>query len=151
MKRAAIVALVLALAGSAGAQEPHFDGGLSPSGIRAAMRPLRLPDQVQRLTDVAYGPAARHRFDVYLPVNPRGAAIILMVHGGAWMIGNKGLPQVVENKVAHWVTQGAIFVSINYRLVPGVTPLEQADDVRRPSPRCSRWPHPGAVTPIASC
>jgi arylformamidase len=39
------------------------------------------------------------------------------------------MPQVVENKVAHWVTQGAIFVSIDYRLIPQVGPIEQADDV----------------------
>lgn len=139
MRRAAIAALMLAMAGAAGAQAERFDGGLSASGIAAAMRPLRLPPEVRRLTDVAYGPEMRQRFDVYLPRSgppwPRGAPIIVMVHGGAWMIGNKALPQVVENKVAHWVTrhagQGAIFVSINYRLVPQVTPLQQADDVAR--------------------
>ncbi|HWH81864.1 MAG TPA: alpha/beta hydrolase [Burkholderiaceae bacterium] len=112
MKKTLIAAgLVLAMAGAAGAQAQPFE----------------------RLTDVAYGPEMRQRFDVYLPTRvaarPRDAAIIVMVHGGAWMIGNKALPQVIENKVAHWVAQGAIFVSINYRLVPQVTPLEQAGDV----------------------
>jgi len=139
VKRALIAAVMWAMAGAAGAQAARFDGGLSAGGIAAAMRPLRLPPDVQRLTDVAYGPELRQRFDVYLPKSvpprPRGAAIIVMVHGGAWRIGNKALPQVVENKVAHWTTagagQGAIFVSINYRLVPQVTPIEQADDVAR--------------------
>ena len=133
MKNAiALATLGLALASGAAtpAQAASFDGGLSPAGIAAAMRPLKLPPGVQRQADIAYGPEARQRFDVYLPARPvRGAPVIVMVHGGAWMIGNKGLPQVVENKVAHWVTQGAIFVSLNYRLVPQVTPVQQADDV----------------------
>jgi acetyl esterase/lipase len=134
MKNAiALSTLALALAWGAAARAragETFDGGLSPAGIAAAMRPLKLPPGVQRQTDIAYGPEARQRLDAYLPARlVRGAPIIVMVHGGAWMIGNKGLPQVVENKVAHWVTQGVIFVSINYRLVPQVTPVQQADDV----------------------
>jgi acetyl esterase/lipase len=52
-----------------------------------------------------------------------------MVHGGAWMIGNKAMPQVVENKAARWVPRGAVLVSVDYRMVPQVGPLEQADDV----------------------
>jgi len=127
---AATVAAFLVLAGASGSTKAaSFDGGLSPSGMAAAMRPLRLPPGVQRVADLAYGPEMRQRMDVYLPPQPRRAPVIVMVHGGAWMIGNKALPQVVENKVAHWVTQGAIFVSVNYRLVPQVAPVEQADDV----------------------
>ncbi len=102
--------------------------------IGAAIGPLRLPQDVRRVADIAYGAAPRQRFDVYLPApKPAGALrpIIVMVHGGAWVVGNKSMPQVVENKVAHWVPQGAIFVSVNYRLLPAVTPAEQADDVAR--------------------
>ena len=106
-----------------------FDGGPGRAGIADSLRAPRLPEGVRRLGDIAYGSEARQRFDVYLPAHPRRAPIIVMVHGGAWMIGNKSLPQVVENKVAHWVAQGAILVSINYRLVPQVGPGEQADDV----------------------
>ena len=137
MKKAiALSTLALALASGAATRAraaEAFDGGLSPAGIAAAMRPVKLPPGVQRQTDIAYGPEARQRFDVYLPARPmRGAPVIVMVHGGAWMIGNKALPQVVENKVAHWVASGgAIFVSLNYRLVPQATPVEQADDVAR--------------------
>jgi acetyl esterase/lipase len=47
-------------------------------------------DEVQRRPDIAYGSEARQRFDVYLPAQPpRGAPVIAMVHGGAWMIGNR--------------------------------------------------------------
>lgn len=90
-----------------------------------------LPAGVRRIADVAYGADPRQRFDVYLPEAPPAvrAPLIVMVHGGAWMIGNKATPQVVENKAARWVTRGAILVSVGYRLVPQVGPLEQADDV----------------------
>ena len=94
------------------------------------------PAGVKRLADSPYGPDPRQRIDVYLPVQPSeapapaGATIIVMVHGGAWMTGNKAMPHVVDNKVAHWVRQkGFIFVSVNYRLSPQVDPLVQAHDV----------------------
>ena len=131
MKKALIASLWLGAAGAVSAQAAGFDGATSAGGIAAALRPLRLPPDVRRITDIAYGPEVRQRFDLYLPPHPQHAPVIVMAHGGAWMIGNKALPQVVENKVAHWVTQGAIFVSINYRLVPQVTPVDQADDVAR--------------------
>lgn len=127
MNRWIVAALLSAVIGAVPADA--FDDGLSRAGIADDQRPLRLPDGVQRLSDIAYGTEARQRFDVYLPAHARRAPIIVIVHGGAWMIGNKSLPQVVENKVAHWVTRGAILVSINYRLVPQVDPAEQADDV----------------------
>jgi acetyl esterase/lipase len=90
--------------------------------------------------EIAYGDDPRQRVDVYLPEHPQGAPIIVMVHGGAWVIGNKSLPQVVDNKLARWLPRGAIVVSVGYRLVPltglksgpdAVTPLTQADDVAR--------------------
>lgn len=127
MNRWIVAALLSAVIGAVPADA--FDDGLSRAGIADDQRPLRLPDGIQRSSDIAYGTEARQRFDVYLPAHARRAPIIVMVHGGAWMIGNKSLPQVVENKVAHWVTRGAILVSINYRLVPRVHPAEQADDV----------------------
>jgi len=100
-------------------------------GVAAGMKPLRVPAGVRRIADLAYGADPRQRLDVYLPDAPLPphAPVIVMVHGGAWMVGNKALPQVVENKAARWVPRGTVFVSIGYRLVPQVGPLEQADDV----------------------
>lgn len=89
-----------------------------------------VPQGVHRIADIAYGPEARQRMDVYLPPAATGAPVIIMVHGGAWMVGNKAMPQVVDNKVAYRVRQqGFIFVSVNYRLSPQADPLVQAHDV----------------------
>lgn len=95
-----------------------------------------VPEGVRRIADIAYGQDPRQRMDVYLPEKTTSAAnavkvpVIVMVHGGAWMVGNKAMPKVVDNKVAHWVKQkGWIFVSVGYRLSPQADPLVQARDV----------------------
>lgn len=89
-----------------------------------------LPEGVRLMADLPYGQDARQRMDVYLPAQAAGAPVIVMVHGGAWMVGNKAMPRVVENKVAWWVKRkGYIFVSVGYRLMPQADPLLQAHDV----------------------
>ncbi|MGJ7574263.1 alpha/beta hydrolase [Variovorax sp. RB2P76] len=90
------------------------------------------PSGVQRLADVPYGPDARQRMDVYLPPNARLAPVLVMVHGGAWMFGNKAAAPVVDLKIEHWVRdQGFILVSVGYRFVPQVDVMQQAQDVAR--------------------
>ncbi len=90
-----------------------------------------LPASVQIVRDVAYGLDNAQRFDVYLPRNVQNAPVIFMVHGGGWENGDKAMRSVVENKVRHWVPQGFIFISANYRMLPETAPLEQADDIAR--------------------
>jgi acetyl esterase/lipase len=81
------------------------------------------------LRDVAYGSDPAQRMDVYLPPDAKNAPVLLLVHGGAWRIGDKAHGRVVENKVARWVPQGFVVVSVNYRMLPGADPRVQADDV----------------------
>jgi len=134
MKKTGLAATTLLLAGLAtappGPAAAREREGLLP-GVAAGMKPLRVPAGVRRIADIAYGSDARQRFDIYLPDTPLPphAPLIVVVHGGAWMVGNKALPQVVENKAARWVPRGAVLVSVGYRLVPQVGPLDQADDV----------------------
>jgi arylformamidase len=90
------------------------------------------PTDIRRLDDLPYGPDARQRMDVFLPAAPQRAPMLLMVHGGAWMVGDKSMTRVVDAKVAHWVGErGYIVVSINYRMVPEVDVQVQARDVAR--------------------
>jgi acetyl esterase/lipase len=86
------------------------------------------PRDVRTVT-VSYGPGARQSFDVYAPAQASGAPVIFMVHGGAWIIGDKSHRRFVENKVAHWVPKGFAVISANYRMLPEDDPLEQARDV----------------------
>ena len=82
-------------------------------------------------SDVPYGPSPEQRFDLYAPPQGKAAPLILMVHGGAWRLGDKEMGRVVDNKVARWVPRGIAFASINYRMQPKAPPLEQARDVAR--------------------
>lgn len=81
------------------------------------------------LRDVAYGPDPRQRFDVYLPLQPRGAPVLLMAHGGGWAFGDKDSPGVVGAKADYWLARGYVLVSTNYRMRPQAAPLQQARDV----------------------
>jgi len=100
------------------------DGFAAEAGNSVGLKNVRI------VRDVAYGQDERQRFDVYLPQTAvSGAPVILMVHGGAWALGDKASAAVFENKVAHWVSRGFILISTNYRLLPAATPLQQAADV----------------------
>jgi arylformamidase len=105
-------------------------GGLDDGTDNAS--PATLPDGVRIVPDISYGPDKAQRFDVYEPMKPppnaAPAPVILFVHGGGWAFGDKSNRQVVEPKVAHWIAQGYIVISANYRMLP--TPVaQQADDV----------------------
>ncbi|HTK46732.1 MAG TPA: alpha/beta hydrolase [Gemmatimonadaceae bacterium] len=105
-------------------------GGGLDDGADAPGR-ATIPANVRVVHDVAYGSAAKQRFDVYIPAGARNAPVVFLVHGGGWRTGDKAGRAVVENKVAHWSRAGVIVVSVNYRLLPDADPLEQARDVAR--------------------
>jgi acetyl esterase/lipase len=119
----ATLALTAARAG-----QPDDLGAFGEAGAGAAT-----PAAARRVErDVAYGPDAAQRFDVYLPRHATAPMpVLFMVHGGAWLVGDKGSAGVVENKAAHWLPKGIVFVSVNYRLSPKADPLGQADDVAK--------------------
>ncbi len=84
------------------------------------------------IPDISYGPDPAQRFDVYVSTQPPAsvapAPVIFFVHGGGWSRGDKSNRQVIEPKMAHWVAQGYVVISANYRMLP--TPVaQQADDV----------------------
>ena len=90
------------------------------------------PAGTRAIPDISYGPDPAQRFDVYVSTNPPAsvapAPVIFFVHGGGWARGDKSNRQVIEPKVAHWVAQGYVVISTNYRLLP--TPVaQQAEDV----------------------
>lgn len=89
--------------------------------------------EVRLESDIPYGPEQRQRMDTYLPLGVAGAPapVILMVHGGGWLRGDKGMDRVVDNKVARWVPKGFVFVSVNYPMVPDADPVQQAEHVAR--------------------
>lgn len=105
---------------------------LSCALLSALVLPLRAaPAGVTVLRDLAYGADPAQRLDVYRPAGAHRAPVLVMVHGGAWMIGDKATADVVDNKLARWVPRGVILVSVDYRMLPAQMALGQADDVAR--------------------
>ena len=51
------------------------------------------------LLDISYGNTEKQKLDVYLPTATSNKKAILMVHGGAWEIGDKRHSNVIKNKV----------------------------------------------------
>ena len=92
---------------------------------------LALPAGARVERDLSYGPDPAQRLDLYRPAGRPTGALIVIVHGGAWSIGDKANPGVVAAKVAHWLPACVVVVSINYRLLPLAVPLQQAGDVAR--------------------
>jgi len=89
------------------------------------------PTRADVLRDIRYGAQTRQQLDVHRPNQPQKAPVVIMVHGGGWAFGDKGNGRTVTNKSQHYLRQGKIFISLNYRLVPQVTPVQQAADVAR--------------------
>jgi acetyl esterase/lipase len=110
-----------------------FIGIIATSTIAMAREAstLPLPKGVRIERNISYGPDPAQQLDVYSPKDAKDAPVLLMVHGGGWRRGDKAYPNVVVNKVAHWVPKGFIFISINYRMLPDANPIEQADDVAK--------------------
>ena len=57
------------------------------------------------------------------------APVLFLVHGGAWMSGDKTSARMVVNKVNYWAEKGFIVVSTGYRLAPHVSINNQLKDV----------------------
>jgi acetyl esterase/lipase len=73
----------------------------------------------------------RHRLDIYRSrlTPPVGAPVMVYVHGGGWVIGDKreqGKPMMYE-----LVARGWLCVAINYRLSPKATWPDHIVDVKR--------------------
>lgn len=66
--------------------------------------------------DLPYGPHRRNRADLYLPADRVDAPIVIQVHGGGWVSGNK--TQQGQPLLSHFTRAGWIGVAINYRMAP---------------------------------
>ena len=83
-------------------------------GVLGVARPTFPDIEIRRNLD--YGPEKRNKADVYLPSGCEGAPIVLQVHGGGWVSGDKR--QQGQPLLSHFTRAGWIGVAINYRLAP---------------------------------
>lgn len=78
--------------------------------------------------ELSYGMHDRQKVDLTRAEVPGPKSpLLVFVHGGGWMIGNKRGGAGV--KADHFPAAGWAFAATNYRLVPGATVEQQAADV----------------------
>lgn len=91
-------------------------------GTTALMAGLAAPrDQaVQVIRDQQYGPDQRNRLDVFRHGSPANAPVLVYVHGGGYVMGDKTTPgSPFYDNVGQWAAQqGWIGVTLTYRLAP---------------------------------
>ena len=76
-------------------------------------------------SDVAYGPLARQRFDVYVPGNSideadkaTGSPLVIFIYGGSWNMGSRRDYRFAGEALA---AQGFTVMVVDYRLYPEVS------------------------------
>jgi len=80
--------------------------------------------------ELAYGGHARHRLDVYRHPDATGAPVVVFVHGGAFLRGNKdATAQIYGNLPRYFARHGCIGVNMEYRLAPDAAYPAGSDDV----------------------
>lgn len=89
------------------------------------------PQNIELISDIPYIDDGNyyHKLDVMYPNNISEndkLPVIIDIHGGGWMYGDKGLN---ENYCRALADRGYVVFDINYRLVPDVNVNEQIKDV----------------------
>lgn len=83
--------------------------------------------------DIAYGPHARQRLDVFASATTRaqgGADVVLFVHGGAFVRGRKSINGLIYDNVPRWLARmGCVAINVEYRLAPEAPYPAGAEDV----------------------
>lgn len=69
--------------------------------------------------EVSYGPHPRHVLDVFAPRGASGAPVVIFLHGGAFVDGNKDrTPEIYSNIGWFLARNGVVCVNLEYRLAP---------------------------------
>jgi acetyl esterase/lipase len=102
---------------------------LSPASVQAETNG---PDGIRQTLDVPYAhDSERQTLDVFAPRGANGAPVVILVHGGTWMFGDKNFRGRYRPGCQALARQGVVMVSINYRLSPGVKHPEHVKDLAR--------------------
>jgi acetyl esterase/lipase len=118
------VAITLALAVSSAQAFPFPSDGVT--GLK--------PFTVKELRDIAYregkdADTVRHRLDLYLPAGKKDFPVLILVHGGAWIMGDKNFFGWGTDLGECFARQGIGVVMPSYRLAPAVKYTDQVKDV----------------------
>ena len=94
-----------------------------PAAVIDTQRGVAYGDDPAQVLDLAVPPASAPS-----PTgDPRARPTIVFVHGGGWTEGDRGVYAGVATRLAR---EGWVTASVGYRLAPGATHPQPADDVR---------------------
>jgi len=83
---------------------------------------------VQR--DLAYGPDSRHRADIFRAEGLKNAPVVVFLHGGAYVRGDRDVnAEVYGNVPIYFARQGMLGINATYRLAPAAQWPAAAQDV----------------------
>src|SRR5262249_19715600 len=92
--------------------------------------------KAEEVRNVAYydgkdADAVRHKLDVYVPKDQKDCPVVLFIHGGAWVFGDKNFLGLHASFRLFLASPGIVAVVPNYRLSPGINHAEHIRDVAR--------------------
>jgi acetyl esterase/lipase len=97
----------------------------TPDALPDGLNPERISFAVPRreFLDVQFaqhdGVESRYlSYDVYAPVEGAEHPVVMWVHGGGFVGGDKQHPLLATMKPDFFLSRGFVFVSVNYRLAP---------------------------------
>ncbi len=95
--------------------------------LRAAANP-----KAAVIKNKVYGPHARHRLDVFPPLQKTATLrpVIIFVHGGGFVSGNKGDGRIFDNVLDYFAARDVLGINVNYRLAPEFAWPAAVDDLR---------------------
>jgi acetyl esterase/lipase len=91
------------------------------------------PPAIREVFDIPYAGQTdeRQALDVFAPRGAKGCPVVLFVHGGAWVFGDKNFFGLYRSVGQFLARHGVVAVLINYRLSPLVRHPEHVKDVAR--------------------
>jgi acetyl esterase/lipase len=100
--------------------------------IRLALAVPIADRTIEAVRDLRYaaGAGRRHQLDLYRAADdpPKDAPVLLQIHGGAWIVGNKR--EQARPLINHLAAHGWVCVAPNYRLSPKATFPDHLLDVK---------------------
>jgi acetyl esterase/lipase len=87
-------------------------------------------DGIEKVHDLAYGRHPRQVLDIFRPAGKRKMPVVIFVHGGAFVRGDKSVsPEVYDNVLYWFARQGMLGINLEYRLAPEATYPAVTDDM----------------------
>lgn len=85
-------------------------------------------EDTYKFENASYGTHERHTLDLYIPADKESVGLVLMIHGGAWIGGDKS---AYSGEMERVLGMGYAVASVNYRYISeDVDLIDVTDDIQ---------------------